>query len=232
MECRSGWSLDTGRPKRQRLGLTRGNERALEIDAGREQGPGIVLRICALLALACLVLGVTGSAVAATGAVSATQSESPTEVTISGTAEVSTCNDGNGWGALEFSGDLEGCLTFYVTDSYCEEVNGFAHYTEAGMETFQGTYAGEQGEFVTEYTLEATFLQGSCDAFAAGEFPAQAQLTGGCNHEIHGRTGAFSGLDGFVNIHDVIASPGESGATSYNYVGRLAPSTDLISFTG
>lgn len=145
---------------------------------------------------------------------------------ITGTANPSDCNNGKGLGALAFSGDLEGCLTFFPTEYTCTEGNGFALYEEKGKEIFIGTYQGERGKFRTRYTLAATYLADSCALIDAailegGDFPFDRQMTGGCDHKILGRKGAFSGMRGNFNIFDVIPEPGVSGATTFHWAGWL-----------
>ncbi len=146
---------------------------------------------------------------------------------ISGTANPSDCNNGKGLGALEFSGDLEGCLTFFPKDYSCMEMNGFALYEESGNEIFVGTYDGARGKFRTRYTLAATYLAGSCAAIDdavlnGGDFPWDRQVTGGCDHKILGRKGAFAGKRGNFNIFDVIPEPGVSGATTFQWAGWIS----------
>lgn len=149
-----------------------------------------------------------------------------TRTTISGDAVPSLCNDGAGVGAIELTGDLEGCLIFFPTAAECTELNGFALYEERGKEEFIGSYQGEDGTFRTRYTLAATYAEGSCaaiDAALAGEadFPFDKQLTGGCDHRIKGKTGAFKGLNGLITFHDIIPEPGVSGASNFFYEGYL-----------
>ncbi|MEM9467073.1 MAG: hypothetical protein AAGA90_17000 [Actinomycetota bacterium] len=148
------------------------------------------------------------------------------KIDISGDAVPSLCNDGEGVGAIELTGDLDGCLTFFPKRASCTEYNGFALYEERGRETFVGTFRGEEGTFRTRYTLAATYTAGSCvaiDAALAGEgdFPFERQLTGGCDHQIIGKRGAFDDLDGLITFYDVIPEPGVSGASNYFYSGYL-----------
>lgn len=142
-------------------------------------------------------------------------------VQVSGNAVPSECNDGRGAGAIELTGDLEGCLTFFPKDFTCEELNGFALYNERGREVFEGSLNGESGKFRTKYTLEATYTQGSCAAFDAGGFPFLNQLTGGCDHFVKGRNGVFDDARGLITFHDVIPEPGVSGASNFLYSGHI-----------
>jgi hypothetical protein len=137
--------------------------------------------------------------------------------TVSGNAFPSLCNGDVGLGALELTGDIEGCLTFLDLDFECQELNGFAHYFEEGAESFVGSVNGVDGTFTTRYTLEATYKQGACEEFNAGGFPFQQQLTGGCDHLIVNGTGAFRDARGLVTFYDVIPDPGESGASNFFY---------------
>ncbi len=137
--------------------------------------------------------------------------------TVSGDSVPSDCNDGIGVGALALSGDLEGCLTFLDFDFECEELNGFALYSERGRESFEGTANGVEGTFTTRYTLEATYTSGACEEFNAGGFPFEQQITGGCDHYIVNGTGAFRDARGLITFFDVIPEPGVSGASNYLY---------------
>lgn len=141
--------------------------------------------------------------------------------TISGTSVPSDCNGAEGAGALELSGDLTGCLVFFPKNYTCAELNGFAYYEERGTEIFRGSYKGARGTFRTFYEVSATYESGSCAEFDAGRFPFAAQLTGGCDHAITGKRGAFQGLDGNLNFFDVIPDPGTSGASHFLYAGYL-----------
>lgn len=145
----------------------------------------------------------------------------PHRVTISGDSTPSDCNDGAGAGAIYLTGDIEGCLTFFPTRYTCDELNGFDRYREWGRETFEGSLDGEPGTFGTKYDLEATYASGFCDAVEAGGFPFELQLTGGCNHYIKGKTGAFKRARGLITFFDVIPDPGESGASNYLWAGYL-----------
>lgn len=141
--------------------------------------------------------------------------------TISGDSVPSDCSAGVGVGSIALSGDLDGCLTFFVDDYRCDELNGFDRYREWGTEHFAGTFWGESGEFTTTYTLEATYAEGFCDAVDAGGFPFELQLTGGCDHRITGTSGVFDGVSGLITFFDVIPDPGSSGASNYLYAGYL-----------
>ncbi len=65
--------------------------------------------------------------------------------TVSGdsTFSVDGCNNGKGAGAIELTGDLVGCLTFFPKRFTCQELNGFALYKEWGREKFNGTWKGK-----------------------------------------------------------------------------------------
>ncbi len=165
--------------------------------------------IVGLLAVMAMLVGFTSPA------------DARPRVEISGNATPSDCNDGEGVGAIELTGDLQGCLVFFPTSFTCAEYNGFALYEEAGRETFRGTYDGRRGKFKTQYTLAATYTSGSCAEFEAGGFPYLNQLTGGCDHTIHGKLGAFKGRRGFIQFFDIIPDPGTSGASNFYYAGWL-----------
>ncbi len=142
---------------------------------------------------------------------------------ISGNATPSACNNGQGLGAIELTGDLAGCLIFFPKTSNCTEYNGFALYEETGVERFIGTYDGKAGKFRTKYTLAGTYAQGACDDFAAEDYATffSKQLTGGCDHAIKGKTGVFKGMKGLITFHDIIPNPGTSGASNFFYEGYL-----------
>ena len=142
-------------------------------------------------------------------------------VTISGDSEPADCNPGVGVGSIELTGDVAGCLSFFPEDYRCDRLNGFDRYRERGSESFEGTLYGEPGTFETTYTLEATYASGFCDAVAAGGFPFELQLTGGCDHRVVGTSGAFDGVHGLITFFDVIPDPGTSGASNFLYAGHL-----------
>lgn len=145
----------------------------------------------------------------------------PRLVPVSGDAVPSECNEGVGVAAIELVGDLTGCLTFLSLDFECEELNGFALYSEVGRESFSGTLNGVEGTFATRYTLEATYTSGACSEFDAGGFPFEKQLTGGCDHRVVAGTGVFRRARGLVTFYDVIPEPGQSGASNYLYSGEI-----------
>ena len=147
--------------------------------------------------------------------------EAAPRTTISGDAVPSDCAGDRGAGAIQLTGDLQGCLIFFPATFECIEMNGFARYRETGRELFVGSYDGERGRFRTKYDLEATYTSGSCAEFNDGGFPFLNQLTGGCDHFIRGKTGAFEGRRGFISFFDVIPDPGESGASNFYYAGWM-----------
>jgi hypothetical protein len=168
----------------------------------------------ALAATALLMLATTANAA---GTAKHTNGK---RTTISGNSTPSDCNNGKGAGALSLTGDLEGCLTFFPKRFVCNELNGFAKYTEWGRESFKGTHNGQAGKFRTKYKVVGTYTQGSCKAFNNGCFPFANQITGGCKHKVIGRTGAFKGYRGIITFHDQIPVIGE-GATNFLYEGYL-----------
>ena len=169
-----------------------------------------------------MVLAVVAALVGASALpVSADGKKGGERITVSGNSVPSDCNDGEGAGAIALTGDLEGCLTFFPKRFTCDELNGFARYRESGTESFEGTLHGEPGRFSTSYTLEATYESGSCAEFEAGGFPFLSQLTGGCDHYVRGRSGAFRGASGLITFFDVIPDPGSSGASNFLYAGTL-----------
>lgn len=169
------------------------------------------------------VIGITASAflVLALFAPNAGAGAGTIRETISGAATISDCNGSEGVGGLAFEGDLDGCLSFNPRFYECTELNGFALFEERGTEIFRGTYKDKRGVFRTFYTLAATYEQGSCASFDAGNPPYGSQLTGGCDHAINGTRGVFQGLTGNFNIFDLIDEPGTSGATSFLWAGYI-----------
>ena len=148
--------------------------------------------------------------------------ESKNRMKISGNTP-SMCNGDMGAGAIELTGDLEGCLTFFPKNATCKEFNGFAKYTEWGVERFDGNLKGKDGTFRTKYLIVATYKAGSCEAINSGEadkFPFGDQITGGCKHRVFGRTGPFKGYRGLITFHDQIPEVG-MGATNFLYEGYL-----------
>lgn len=145
----------------------------------------------------------------------------PSTVEVSGNSRPSDCNGNRGAGAIFLRGDIRGCLIFFPAEFSCEELNGFDRYRESGRELFIGKLNGERGRFRTTYTLDATYAPGTCAAVEAGGFPFENQLTGGCDHRVIGKTGAFEGMRGLITFFDVIPDPGTSGASNFLYAGEL-----------
>ena len=89
------------------------------------------------------------------------------------------------------TGDLKGCLSFFVQGFTCKELNGFDHYTERGREAFVGTWRGKMGRFTTKYTVDAAYGKGFCQSL---DFTRE--LSGSCIHHIDGRSGVFADAKG------------------------------------
>jgi hypothetical protein len=172
-----------------------------------------------MVALAGLILL---TALAGASKVSADSGNHRGWIAVSGSAVPSNCAADDF--ALALSGDLEGCWTIFPESFTCEELNGFAWYTEAGREAFDGTLHGEPGSFVTTYTFEAAFAAGFCSTF---DF--HAELAGGCDHYVKGKSGSFTGVVGRITFVDIIPGivtsgailPGPDGATDFFYIGQL-----------
>ena len=179
--------------------------------------------VVTLVAVALTATGLLMLAATASAAGESTNGKSKKRINISGDSTPSTCNDGMGAGALDLTGDLEGCLTFFPKNGTCKELNGFAKYVEWGIERFDGNLKGNDGTFRTKYVVVATYKEGSCGAINSGnadEFPFGDQITGGCKHRVFGRTGAFKGYRGLITFHDQIPEVG-MGATNFLYEGYL-----------
>ena len=148
-------------------------------------------------------------------------------ITVSGNSVFSdTCGiEGSDFGLL-LDGDLEGCLSVFVEDFKCEEVNAHARYWESGREVFKGTLNGEQGKFKTHYTFDAAFAPGFCSTF-----DLSTEVGGGCIHKVRGKTGAFENAWGELMFIDVITdATGDpvtgsyaagSGGNNFLYSGHI-----------
>ena len=110
--------------------------------------------------------------------------------------------------ALELSGSLEGCWSVFISHFNCQEMNGFALYTELGREEFAGKADGEDITFDTQYTFNGIFPTGSCP-----EPAAEKEIVGGCIHHITGK-----GLIGMMRFYDVMS--GKDSPHDY-YEGTL-----------
>ena len=145
---------------------------------------------------------------------------------ISGNSVFSDCGVDGSDVALLLTGDLKGCLSIFVQDYSCRELNGFAHYKERGREAFTGSWRGRNGRFTTQYTIDAAYAQGFCQSF---DF--SLEVAGGCSHEIRGRSGVFKGANGLIKFLDVItgvtgdpvtgAFNAGSGGNNFLYYGRI-----------
>jgi hypothetical protein len=113
--------------------------------------------------------------------------------------------------ALELSGSLNGCWSVFIAHFNCQEMNGFALYTEIGCEEFAGKADGEDITFDTQYTFNGIFPSGSCP-----EPAAEKEIVGGCIHYITGK-----GLVGVMRFYGVMHG---NGAPHYYYEGSLSTS--------
>lgn len=135
-----------------------------------------------------------------------------TSVTVSGDSKPSDCGSANSATySTELSGNLTGCWSTFVGHFNCQEMNGFALYTEIGREEFAGTLDGQDIKFDTQYTFSGLFPSGSCP-----EPAAEKEVVGGCIHYISG-----DGLVGVIRFYDVMFG---DGAPHYFYEGTLAKS--------
>lgn len=171
-----------------------------------------------------LIAGALATAIMTTGGVASATGGRP--ITISGNSTFSDCGATGSDFALQFTGDLTGCLSIFVQGYSCKELNGFARYTERGREAFTGTWRGKQGKFTTTYTVDAAYATGFCESF---DF--SLELSGSCIHKIQGRSGVFTGARGVYTMFDVITNltgdpvTGEfsagSGANNFLYAGSI-----------
>ena len=135
-----------------------------------------------------------------------------TSVTVSGDSKPSDCGSANkATYSTELSGSLTGCWSTFVSHFNCQEMNGFALYTEIGREEFAGTLDGQDIKFDTQYTFKGLFPLGSCP-----EPAAENEIVGGCIHYISG-----DGLVGVIRFYDVMYG---DGAPHFFYEGTLAKS--------
>ncbi len=110
--------------------------------------------------------------------------------------------------AATMTGDLEGCLYFFIDESSCTDGN----YVEKGRELFVGTYKGKSGTFRTTYDAQAKWEGCNPDGSPAG-----AQISGQCQHYfVNGSgTGVFAGATGYYDIIDNV----KANPTNYLYSG-------------
>ena len=110
--------------------------------------------------------------------------------------------------ATELSGSLTGCWSTFIGHVNCQEMNGYAFWTEIGREEFDGKLDGEATKFDTRYAFNAIFPSGSCP-----KPPTEKEVVGGCIHYISGDK-----LVGVMRFYDVMF--GEH-APHYFYEGTL-----------
>ena len=133
-------------------------------------------------------------------------------ITVSGDSKPSDCGSAKKASySMELSGSLAGCWSTFVAHINCQEMNGFALYTEIGREEFAGKQDGQDIEFDTSYTFKGVFPSKSCPEPAADK-----EIVGGCIHYISGK-----GLVGEIRFYDVMKG---DGAPHYFYEGTLAKS--------
>ena len=63
--------------------------------------------------------------------------------------------------STELSGSLTGCWSAFVDHVNCQELNGFAFWTEIGHEEFEGKLDDAATKFDTQYTFNAIFPSGT-----------------------------------------------------------------------
>jgi hypothetical protein len=133
-------------------------------------------------------------------------------ITVSGDSKPSDCGSAKkATYSTELSGSLTGCWSTFVAHFNCQEMNGFALYTEIGREEFAGTLDGQDVKFDSQYTFNGLFPSGSCP-----EPTPEKEVVGGCIHYISG-----DGLVGVMRFYDVMFG---DGAPHYPYEGTLAKS--------
>jgi hypothetical protein len=133
-------------------------------------------------------------------------------VTVSGDSKPSNCGEAKkATLSMDMTGSLTGCWSTFVGHFNCQEMNGFALYTEIGREEFAGKLDGQDVKFDTQYTFSGLFPVGSCP-----EPNAEKEIVGGCIHYISG-----DGLVGVMRFYDVMFG---DGAPHFFYEGTLAKS--------
>lgn len=132
-----------------------------------------------------------------------------TAMSVSGDSKPSECGAAKEADyAIEMSGSLAGCWATFVGHANCQEMNGFALWTEVGREEFEGTLDGQATTFGTAYTFNGLFPSGSCP-----EPAPEKEIVGACTHYISG-----DNLVGTLRFHDVMYG---EGAPHYFYEGTL-----------
>jgi hypothetical protein len=154
---------------------------------------------------------ITALAIAGSLATAGPSFAAGTTAAVSGDSKPSDCGSAKKASySLELSGSLAGCWSVFVAHFNCQEMNGFALYTEIGREEFAGKADGKNMTFDTQYTFNGIFPTGSCP-----EPAAEKEIVGGCVHYITGK-----GLVGVMRFYDVMYS---NGAPHYFYEGTLSP---------
>lgn len=147
-------------------------------------------------------------------------------VFVSGNSTFSGCGLAGSDYAILLTGDLEGCLSTFVQDFKCKELEHYDLYLEEGREVFVGKFRGKEGRFRTTYTFDAAYAKGFCQSF-----DASLEVGGGCNHKINGGSRVFEDAEGLIKFIDVIANvtgdplTGEfhagTGGNNFLYYGRI-----------
>ena len=134
-----------------------------------------------------------------------------TTVAVSGDSKPSECGSAKkATYSTELTGNLTGCWAAFVSHFNCQEINGFALYTEIGREEFEGKLDGQDTKFDTTYTFTGVFPSKSCpEPVAQRKSSAVASLLSGTR------------LVGVIRFYDVMYG---EGAPHYFYEGTLSKS--------
>jgi len=185
----------------------------------------------ALIAVALAVTMLTGGSAVSSGGdkvgrSAASSSGDTKSVFVSGNSTLSDCGLRESDFALAMTGDLRGCLSVFIQDHKCWELEDFDLYFEKGREVFVGKYHGKQGSFRTTYTFDGVYAKGFCQSF-----DPTLEVGGGCRHKVMDGSRVFADAEGLIKFIDVIAGvtgdpvTGEfqagTGGNNFPYYGRI-----------
>lgn len=148
----------------------------------RSRASGLLCKTMVFAAAA--VLASPGPTLAAGQTVMVSGDSAPSECGAAKKADYST----------ELTGSLTGCWSTFVGHVNCQELNGFALWTEIGREEFEGKLNDATTKFDTQYTFSGLFPPGTCPKPAP-----EKEIVGGCIHYI-----SADNLVGTMRFYDVM----------------------------